>query len=126
MAANDPVSFPVNEQTSGQYTATLVANDGVTPLPGGTLTTLTLSLYVIKADGTQQVVNSRNVQNVLNLNNVTISAGGALAWAVQPGDTTLVETLAFERHIAIFKWTWPAGQGEHEVVLVVRHLLRTA
>lgn len=126
MIPPEPQAFQIDEQTTGQYTATIVANDGVTPLPGGTLLTLTLSLYVIKADGTIQVVNTRNVQNVLNANNVTVSAGGLVTWAIQKLDTTLVESVAFERHIAIFRWTWAAGEGDHEVVLVVRKLARTA
>src|SRR5712691_2028368 len=119
-----PLTFDVTEKSTGSYTATLVANDGVTPLPGATLTTLVLTLYVIKADGTDGIVNSRNAQNVLNANNVTVSTGGLLTWSIQVGDTTLVEDLPFERHIALFEWTWPAGAGKHEVILVVRNLHR--
>ncbi len=121
-----PQTFDIDEKATGQYTATLVANDGVTPLPAGTLSTLVLTLYVIKADGTDGIVNSRNVQNVLNANNVTVSAGGLLTWTIQVGDTTLVEALPFERHIALFEWTWPAGAGKHEVILVVRNLHRVS
>ncbi len=119
-----PLTFDIAEKSTGSYTATLVGNDGVTPLPGATLSTLVLTLYAIKADGTDGVVNSRNAQNVLNANNVTVSTGGLLTWAIQVGDTTLVEDLPFERHIALFEWTWPNGAGKHEAVLVVRNLHR--
>jgi hypothetical protein len=118
----EPLTFSINEQTSGRYTATLVDNDGVTPIPGATLTTLKLTLYAIKQDGTDQIINGRNHQNVLNANNVTISAGGLLVWLIQILDTTLVEAIPFERHIAVFEWTWPNGAGKHEVIFVVRNI----
>ena len=116
----DPLVFPIAEQSTGTYTATLVGNDGVTPLPAATLLTLTLTLYVTKADGTDQLI--RNHQNVLNLNNVTVTAGGLLTWTVQTTDTQLIEALPVERHIALFEWTWAGGAGKHEVVLAVKNL----
>jgi hypothetical protein len=122
----DPQTFPIDEQETGRYTATIVGNDGVTPLPGATLSTLVLTLYVIKQDGTDGIVNSRNAQNVLNTNNVTVSAAGLLTWTVQVADTTLVEAIPFERHLALFEWTWPSGAGKHEVVLLVRNLHRVS
>lgn len=115
-------TFEINEKSTGRYTATIVGNDGVTPLPGPTLSTLVLTLYVIKADGTDTLI--RTVQNVLNANNVTVTAGGLVTWLIQVADTTLVEDIAFERHIALFEWTWPTGAGKHEVVLVVQNLHR--
>lgn len=118
----DPKAFAIDEQESGRYTAIITGNDGVTPLPGATLTTLVLTLYVIKADGTDSLI--RTAQSILNVNNGTVSAGGAITWLIQPADTTLVEDIPFERHIALFEWSWPAGQGKHEVVLVVRNLRR--
>jgi hypothetical protein len=58
---------------------TLVADDGVTPIPGSTLTTLTLTLYCEDADLT--IVNSRDSQNVLQTNGVTVDEFGALVAA---------------------------------------------
>lgn len=121
-----PQTFPILEKATGLYTATIVGNDGVTPLPGATLSTLLLTLYAIKADGTDQVINGRNQQNVLNANNGTVSAGGRLTWAIQTLDTTLVEDLPFERHIALFEWTSPGVVGKHEVILVVQNLHRVS
>lgn len=118
----DPQTFPIDEKETGRYTATIVGSDGVTPLPGATLTTLILSLYVIKQDGTDGMI--RTSQNVLNVNNVTVDAAGLLVWLVQVADTTLVEAIPYERHIALFEWTWPTGSGKHEVVLLVRNLRR--
>jgi hypothetical protein len=120
----DPQTFQIDEKASGQYTATIVGNDGVTPLPGGTLLTLVLTLYAIKQDGTDGIVNARNAQNVLNANNVTVDAAGLITWLIQSADTALVEAIPFERHIALFEWTWAAGVGKHEVILNVRNLRR--
>ena len=120
----DPRSFQIDEQETGIYTATIVGNDGITPLPGAVLSTLVLSLYAIKADGTDAVINSRNKLNALNAGNVVVSAGGKLTWNIQVADTTLVEDIPFERHYALWEWTWPAGAGKHEVVVIVRNLHR--
>ena len=120
----EPQAYPINELATGRYTAVLVGNDGVTPIPGGTLSSLTLTLYAIKSDGTDAIINARNVQNVLNANNVTIDTGGNLVWLIQVGDTTMVENIPYERHIAVFSWVWPGGSGNHEVVLVVKQLHR--
>jgi hypothetical protein len=118
----DPLTFPIDEKETGQYTATIVGNDGVTPLPAASLLTLVLTLYVIKSDGTDSLI--RTVQNVLNLNNVTVSPAGLVTWLIQITDTTLVEDIPYERHIALWEWTWAAGAGKHEVVLLVRNLRR--
>jgi hypothetical protein len=117
-----PRVFSILEGSSGSFTARIVGNDGVTALPAASLVTLTLTLYVIKADGTIAYVNTRNAQNVLNLNNVIVDALGLLTWAIQPADTALVEAIAFERHIALFEWTWSGGAGKREIVLVVQNL----
>lgn len=118
----DSLTFPIDEAESGSYTATIVGNDGVTPLPAATLQTLTLTLYVIKQNGTDQVI--RNQQNVLNANNVTVDAVGHLVWTVQPTDTAMIEAIPFESHYALFEWTWADGAGKHLAVLRVRNLRR--
>jgi hypothetical protein len=117
----DPLVFPIAEKATGTYTATLVGNDGVTPIPFAALLTLTLTLYVIKQDGTDSLI--RNHQNVLNVNNVTVDAtSGLLTWVIQTTDTTLIEAVPVERHIALFEWTTAAIAGKHEVVLAVKNL----
>ena len=118
----EPSTVDVLEGETPRYTATLKDDQGV-PLPAASLTTLTLTLYVIKADGSVSYVNSRNAQNVLNANNVTIDANGAIVWAMQVADTTLVEDLPFERHIALWEWTWPTSRaGKHELWVTVKAL----
>jgi hypothetical protein len=43
---------------------------------------------------------------------------------VQILDTTLIEDLPFERHIAVWQWPWAAGakSGKHEVILNIQNL----
>lgn len=120
-----PITLPINEQTSGTYTALLVGNDGVTPLPGPSLTTLVLTVYAIKSDNTDGILRGPQ-QNVLNQNNVTVDALGNLVWAVQPTDTTMVEGIPFEDHYCLFEWTCVAANvtGRHVVILRVRNLRR--
>lgn len=122
LIANEPSTVDVLEQTTPVYSATLTDEDG-NPLPGATLATLTLTLYVVKSDGTLTYLNSRQRQNVLNLNGVTVGADGLVTWPLAVADTTLVEVLAFERHIALWEWTWPTNKsGKHEIVFTVKHL----
>lgn len=127
----EPQTFQIDEQESGYYIGILTDNDGVTMIPGATLLTLRLTLYVIQQDGTIAYLNSRNQQDVLNLNNVLVydtlqtDANGRsynLRWTIQPADTTLVEDLPQERHIGLFEWTWSGGAGKQEFVLSVKNL----
>ena len=123
-----PREFDIHERETGTYTATVTGNDGVTPVPGASLASITLTLYAIIAAGTVSFINSRDHQNVLNLNNVTIDGNGLLTWAIQVADTTLVEAaLPFERHIALFEWVTATGAaGKHEIILVVKNLSQAA
>ena len=133
-----PAVLDLLEQASGIYWATITDDAGAV-LPANALNTLALTLYVKKADGTIAYVNSRNAQNVLNANNVAAYAALQtradgftynLRWEIQGnvgGDSALIEALPFERHIALFEWSWPrpsggTGLGKHEVVLNVQAL----
>lgn len=126
----DPHGFPVDEQESGSYFATLKDDFG-NMIPGSVLTELKLTLYVVRYDGSTAIVNSRDHQNVLNANNVTVydalqvlgdGRTYNLRWNYQPEDTTLVEALPFETHFFMFEFAWPQGQGKHERRLVVKNL----
>jgi hypothetical protein len=111
-----------DERESLVYTATL-QDEAETPIPVGQLTTLTLTLYDAT---TGTILNSRNAQNILNTNNVTVHAtNGLLTWTVQPADLAMVTTnMAQELHIALFSWTWASGTkvGYHEVRFLVANL----
>lgn len=132
----DAPTYQINERESGRFTALLLGDDE-TMIPGSTLSTLVLTLYVVKSDGTDQILNSRNRQNVLGVNDVVLydteqtdPDGNPynLLWNIRPLDTVIVEErLNWERHIALFEWTTPAGvSGNTEVVLNVRNLRRVS
>lgn len=118
----EPLVFEVKEQTTPKYTATVLDDAGIA-LPIASLTTITLTLYVVQSDGTLAYVNSRNAQNVKNANNVVIDSAGLLTWSLAVADTTLIEDLPFERHLALFQWTWGSSRaGKHEVILNVQQI----
>ncbi len=116
----------VREACTALYTATL-QDETHTAIPGSSLTTLTLTLYD-QASGS--ILNSRNRQNVLNANNVTVTEAGVLAWTMQPADNAIVNLSvaagARERHVALFEWTWAAGAkaGKYEVFFDVQNLTK--
>lgn len=119
-------TFPCTEQTSPEFTATLVGEDGVTPIPGSTLTTLVLTLYADNGDLT--IINDRDHQDVLQQNGVTVDEFGLLTWILDPLDLRILDdALPFERHIALLEWTWGVGRaGKFELVLVVRNLAKVS
>lgn len=111
----------LTEATSGRYTAT-IRDETETVLPVSLITVATLTLYAPTAPIT--IINSRNAQDVLNANGVTIDEAGLLTWTITPADTAISDaTLDTERHIALFHFAWGGDKGAyHEVVLVVRNL----
>ena len=126
----EPERWPVKEQASGSFIATITDDLGIM-LPGSLLTLLHLTVYVIRTNGVVTIVNSRDHQNVLNVNNVQVfdvlqslpdGRTYNLRWRIQPGDTTLVEALAFESHDFLFEWEWNSGAGKQVGVLVVENL----
>lgn len=127
-----PTVIDLYEQASGGYWATIL-DEAEQLVPGNVLTALTLTLYVVQADGTMVIVNGRNKQSVLNANDVTVynalqqRADGTLynlLWQIRQEDTTLVDsTLPTERHVALFEWAWPNNHfGKQEVWLQIKNL----
>jgi hypothetical protein len=105
------LSTTLLEATTGLLTFLLVdsAGEGV---PVSMLTTLTLTYYDV-ISGT--IVNTRNAQNVLNANEVSVTTVGdpavtTVEWQIQPADTQMVDPeLALEYRVAQFRWTWDSG-----------------
>ncbi len=88
----------------------------------GSLTALTLTLYV---EGSPAIIiNSRNKQNVLNANGVTVDASGNLAWLMDPLDNSIMDsTKSIEPHVALFEWTWGGTKaGRFEILVSVKNL----
>lgn len=134
LVVGEPSVADVLEGETPTYTATIVDDAGAV-LPATGLTSLTLTLYVIKSDGTVSYLNSRNAQSVLNANQGTVynalqtrADGTTYNFQMQflVADMSLVENLHYERHIALFEWGWTASgvvrAGKHELVLTVKNL----
>ena len=116
------VTFSVLERTTQVLTA-LIRDEKEIPIPGSALTTFTLTLYVVHTLG---IINGRSAQNVLNLNGVTVDGNGVVTWTMQPADNIIAdETMLFERHRALFEWTYASGKaGKEEIDLLVQNLAK--
>ena len=119
-----PGNREIMERTSPRYTAIIEDNDG-DPVAGSSLTTLTLTLYNLSPD--LAIINTRNKQNVLNANNVTIDGVGALVWEMQQLDTLIVGTVIAgqnEEHIGLFEGSHTGGSKhfKHEFSHFIRQL----
>ncbi len=112
----------IDEGTGAIYTATL-EDSGGTAIPLANITSITLTLYNV-ADAA--IINSREDQNVLNQNNVTINAtSGLLTWTMQAADNPIIDvTLAWEHHRALFEYTFSGTgtPGKSEAQLMCRNL----
>lgn len=116
--------FDATERTSAIYSATLYDQAGAV-VPASTLATLTLTLYDV-ATGT--IINSRNAQNVLNLNGVTISEAGAVVWTMLPADNQIVTaSRTYELHRAVFVATWDTTKSAvHEITIRVKNIQKVS
>lgn len=125
MSIRTELKDPIAEKTTAKITAKVVDETGA-GIPAGSLTTLTLTVYA-EADPTV-VVNSRNQQNVLNANDVTIDASGNLTYQMQPADNAIMDTSrSWERHVLLFEWSWGGGKaGKHEVVVQVINMAKVS
>ena len=115
----------VNEKVTALYTADVQDHEG-NAIAGSSLTTLTLTVY---DKSTGDIINSRNAQDVLNTNGVTVDGSGNLTWIIDPDDNAIVtSTSKVEKHIALFQWTWDSGnkEGRQEVMLHVKNLTKVA
>jgi len=111
--------FQAKEQNTARYTAVIKDETGAA-VSVVSIVTLTLTLY---DKDTETILNSRNGQNVLNLNGVTVDINGALVWILEPGDNAIVnDAKAYEDHVALFAFTYGVGgakAGTWEVLLTV-------
>ena len=118
--------FEALEETTAIYGTTVQDEDGA-GIAAASLTTLTLTLYN-KDDTIKTIINTRDGQDVLNANNVTVDGSGVLEWTMQPNDNQIIGTSASvggdEEHIALFQWTYSGGAkaGKHEVRILVKNL----
>lgn len=112
----------VPEKSTAQITGVL-KDEAANVIPAASLTTLTLTLYVLGFPA--QIINGRDAQNVLNANGVAVDANGNLTWTMTPADNVIIDpTNDVETHIALFQWTWSAGAkaGRSEIAIQVVNL----
>lgn len=109
----------VNEQTTALYQATFSDETG-TAIPSGSFVSLELTLYNNSNSG---IINSREGQNVLNANNVSVSGSGAVTWTMQPSDNSIIGSSKTEHHTALFEAVYDTNKElRHEVNIVVTNL----
>ncbi len=109
--------FTVNEKTNPTHEYTILDEDGNPAQP----TALTLT-YCNRA--TEAIINSRNAQNVLNMNNVVI-VNGVMAWSMQIADTTIVDgTSVAEINTALWEWTVNGKNNRHKTIIRVVNLAK--
>lgn len=120
MSHNIEHTFEIDETSTPDYIATLLDKDDE-PIPGSVLDTLTLTLY---QEYTAEIINSRDRQNVLQTNQVTVSEAGELVWHLTQEDNAIVDdALGAEPHIALFEYTFPGVGGTEYAKKAVRFLV---
>ena len=122
MAITTILDYPIAERTTAELTARLYDEVG-NAIDVLLLTTLTLTLYV--KDDPTTIINSRNGQNVLNINDVVVDSNGNLTWIMAPADNAIIDDNdESEVHVALFEWTWSAGAkaGRHEIEITVQNM----
>jgi hypothetical protein len=104
--------FTVDEDTNASHTFTILDEDGNPIQP----TVLTLTYY---DQATGAIINSRDGQDVLNQNDVTVT-NGVVLWLLQQDDTAIISpALEAEIHVALWRWTANGKANHHETLLRV-------
>ena len=113
------------EERTGLYEMDLLKEDGAGFTPGE-ISTLTITYYDLD---TLEIINSRDFQDCLNLNNVTLANDGHLTWEIQITDSIIIDSRKeLEQHIVLFTWGWDSGAraGSHEIQFPIRNLTLVA
>lgn len=121
------------EGQTGFYYLLLEDKELGAPIQKTDLQTLTLTYYDRR---TEEIINNRLNQDVLDLNDVTVAtevppgqvdAVTVVTWALQPADTEMLDARhGSEVHRALFQWSWgPAGEqrAAHQVDFTIENLL---
>lgn len=122
----------VNELSSFTITATIL-DQASQPVPLSDITVATLTLFDLETYNPSGspivgIINSRDAQDVLNANNVTIHAtSGLLTWVMQPADNPIVTTRRqIERHRAELHVEFVSGEFNAEWEIEVLNLRKAA
>lgn len=93
----------------------VVTNESKTALAASELDTVTLTYFDSRS---KAIINSRDAQDVLNANSVTVGSDGNLQWYMLAADTAAADPEAAEsvrRLTARFNWTWTDTGGRPRV-----------
>lgn len=99
----------INEKSTPVYSFQLQDTDG-TNLDKTEIAALAMYLYDIDSG---EIINSRDNQDILDDNNVTVGATGLVEWTMQEDDTAIIGTHKhgkIEKHRAEFILTLTNGQ----------------
>lgn len=103
--------YRVKEKNSYRLRFRLVDEDGAA-ISSSIISTLICTLYYDNTEVGESdryhlaTINSRYNQDVLNDNNVTVSASGTVTWIIQPEDLEKLNSSEEEDHVALFTWYW--------------------
>ena len=117
------ITTPVGERTTSYITAVIRDQNG-DPISGGSLNSLTLTLYNV--DTANTIINTVDDVNILNVGRGVVDTNGNVTIELLLLDNQLVDvTKSFETHRALIEWTWGnTRQGRHEVEFLVQNMIR--
>lgn len=100
--------YTTDEDTTPVYSFQMTDSADASTVPESSLLTLALTYYNI-VDGA--IINSRDAQDVKDLNNVDVSSAGLITWGLVVADTAILDTTVtevgeYEVHRALFAWTY--------------------
>ena len=128
--ALDIASSVILENTTAFWSGVLKDQTGAV-IPSSALSALKLTHMVHDTSVLPYaVINTRNQQNVLNTNNVTVDGAGLVTWEMLPVDNIIVDTTLThaqqEGHVSILEFEWNAGarKGKHVINTVITQLER--
>lgn len=119
----DRGAIELQEGQSGVFTFILKDENG-DPVEKAAVDTLTLHIYDRLTD---EIINTRDEQDVLDANGVTMHAtSGLVTWSIAPVDVPFLggDTIPAEVHIARFRATWDSGAKafSYEIEMTVCNL----
>lgn len=110
-------TISVKEGAFGVHTFQLVDEDG-NNVSLAAINTGTLTLFDVV---TGAIINSRNAQDVLNVNGVTISATGAVEWTMVEDDCRILSSIKREEHHhAHFRFAWDSSTKHLSFLIEIR------
>ena len=107
--------YITNEQSTPIYSFQMNDSADDSVVPESSILTLTLTYCNVADDA---IINSRNAQDVKDLNAVDLSTSGLVTWGLVVADTTIQDVTSagpgigdFELHRALFIWTYTSADG---------------